>query len=46
MIITFQHLHLLDGNLVESNKSFFLRHSLIDKYGLNILIVPNSVQLK
>ena len=35
---------LFAGNLVESNKSFFLRHSLIDEYGIDVFHVRQAYQ--
>ena len=34
--IPFQHLHLLNGNLIEFNEPFTLGHPIIDKHGIDI----------
>ena len=34
--IILQHLHLLDGNLIEFDKSLSLWHTVVDKYGVDI----------
>jgi len=37
VIIAFQYLHLLNGNMVEFNESLSLWHSVIDEYSIDIL---------
>ena len=38
--IALQHLHLLDGNLVEFDEPFALRYTVVDKYGIYVLHIP------
>ena len=44
VIIPFQYLHLLDGNLVEFYQALTLRHSVIDENGIDILHIRKAYQ--
>ncbi len=42
VIIPFQYLHLLDGNLVEFYQALTLRHSVIDENGIDVLHIREA----
>ena len=42
IFIPFQHLHLLNGYLIEFDKTFSLWHSVIDQYGIDILHIREA----
>ena len=42
--IPLQHLHLLDGNLIEFNEPFTLGHPIIDKHSVDILHIWQAYQ--
>ena len=40
----FQHLHLLNCNLIEFDKPFALRHSIINQYSIDVLHIREANQ--
>ena len=45
VIITFQHLHLLNGNLIQLYQSLALRQALVDEHGIEVFHVRKANQL-
>ncbi len=44
VIIPFQYLHLLNGNLIEFNESFTLWHAVVDENSVYILHIRKAYQ--